>query len=385
MMLNRVAYFVLFIACLIVKCDAARNCERIAIPMCREGIGYKFTQFPNRLGHITQAESGLEVHVFFPIVKVKCSPHFKQFLCELFFPRCNRVDPLLPLLPSRHLCEKARNDCQPLMNRFGFFWPEYMRCEKFSDESETTQPLQKPQTVRPVIKPSTVKPIISKSQSSTVKNIVKTSFPFKLSIRYTTSAITFESCCNVFTYAKKEFTLPDDEGILLKTADVRSLNKPTVSWESTSTDKIGKYFTLLMVTKQANRSNDEPNENGYINWMVTNIRGREVSGGVTLKEYEGPLPPQNTNTDVDFLNENTVVYFMLYNHPDPLNSRMLVHSSFFTDSKVASKSIAIEEDEYARFKWVEKSAESDSSVCKDTKGYPENCNTQETNEHVSLL
>lgn len=388
MLFNRGTYLVVFIACLIVKIGAARNCERINIPMCREGIGYNITQFPNSLGHQKQEDSGMELHTFFPIVKAKCSPHFKQFLCELYVPRCNPADPLLSHLPSRNLCEKARNGCEPLMNKFGFYWPDNMSCEKFSNESETTQTLKKPQTVRPVIKHSTVRPIISKSQEtvrpSTVKNIVKTSFPFKLSVRYTTSAITFVSCCRVYSYTKKEFTLPEDEGLLLKTADVRSLNKPTVSWETTSTEQIGNYFTLVMVTEHTNRSNDGVIEHRYINWMVTNIQGREVSSGVTLKEYEGPLPLQNTNTNVDLLNQNTLVYFLLYNHPDPLDLLSLgtntypVHIWMSMDFKVASKSMTVEADEYARFQWAQKPANSESNVCEDIKGYPENCKGKST-------
>ncbi|XP_076107051.1 uncharacterized protein LOC143075503 isoform X2 [Mytilus galloprovincialis] len=259
-----------------------------------------------------------------------------------------------------------------------------MSCEKFSNESETTQTLKKPQTVRPVIKPSTVRPIISKSQSSTVKNKVKTSFPFKLSIRYTTSAITFVSCCNVYTYAKKEFTLPEDKGLLLKTADVRSLNKPTVSWEATSTEQIGNYFTFVMVTEHNKGSNDGVIEHRYINWMVTNIQGREVSSGVTLKEYEGPLPLQNTNTNVDLLNQNTLVYFLLYNHNDLLDlmpfgtNTYPVHLWMSMDFEVASKSMTVEADEYARFQWVQKPANSESNVCEDIKGYPENCKEKST-------
>ncbi|CAC5410434.1 FZD1_7 [Mytilus coruscus] len=387
------------IACFAVELDASNSCEKITIPMCKDGIGYRLTKFPNSLGHETQDDSGLEVHQFFPLVKFNCSPYLKQFLCELYAPKCNPANLLLTNLPSRQFCEKARNGCASLWNRFGFYWPESLSCEKFSNESETTKTLKKHATVKPVIQPSTVRPIISKTQtvrpvfkSSTVKNIIKTSVPFKLSIRYTTSTITFVSCCHVYSYAKKDFSLPVDGDVLLKTADVRSLNKPTVSWETTSTEQIVNYFTLLMVTEHTNRSNDGVNKHRYINWMVTNIEDREVSSGVTLKEYEGPLPLDNTNTDVDLLHshQNTLVYFELYMHPDPLdifsfgkntnpeNLWVLMEKSSFTDFIVASKSIMIEADEYSRFIWVQESANSESSVCKDIKGYPENCREKST-------
>jgi hypothetical protein len=29
------------------------------------------------------------------------------------------------------LCQMSRDGCEPLMNRFGFNWPEQMECERF--------------------------------------------------------------------------------------------------------------------------------------------------------------------------------------------------------------------------------------------------------------
>lgn len=46
-----------------------RKCERISIPLC-QGVGYNKTIYPNSYGHETQEEAGLEVHQFYPLVRV---------------------------------------------------------------------------------------------------------------------------------------------------------------------------------------------------------------------------------------------------------------------------------------------------------------------------
>ena len=63
---------------------------------------------------------------------MKCSAHLKDFLCALYVPKCDPADIGKGLvLPSRELCQMSRDDCEPLMNRFGFNWPEQMECERF--------------------------------------------------------------------------------------------------------------------------------------------------------------------------------------------------------------------------------------------------------------
>ena len=47
-----------------------RRCELITIPMCQD-IQYNMTIVPNLLNHRTQDDAGLEVHQFFPLVKVR--------------------------------------------------------------------------------------------------------------------------------------------------------------------------------------------------------------------------------------------------------------------------------------------------------------------------
>ncbi|NXQ61831.1 FZD1 protein, partial [Anthoscopus minutus] len=72
-------------------------CQPISIPLCTD-IAYNQTIMPNLLGHTNQEDAGLEVH---------------------------------HLPPCRSLCERARQGCEALMNKFGFQWPDTLRCEKF--------------------------------------------------------------------------------------------------------------------------------------------------------------------------------------------------------------------------------------------------------------
>ncbi|XP_075067945.1 frizzled-1 [Mixophyes fleayi] len=103
-------------------------CQPISIPLCTD-IAYNQTIMPNLLGHTNQEDAGLEVHQFYPLVKVQCSPELKFFLCSMYAPVCTVLEQALP--PCRSLCERARQGCEALMNKFGFQWPESLRCEKF--------------------------------------------------------------------------------------------------------------------------------------------------------------------------------------------------------------------------------------------------------------
>jgi len=104
------------------------KCVEITIPMCR-GIGYNYTYTPNQFHHDTQEEAGLEVHQFWPLVEIQCSPELRFFLCSMYAPICmtnyNR-----PLPVCRSVCERAKMGCAPLMRQYGFAWPERMACDQ---------------------------------------------------------------------------------------------------------------------------------------------------------------------------------------------------------------------------------------------------------------
>ncbi|KAM7371591.1 hypothetical protein PAMP_008810 [Pampus punctatissimus] len=103
-------------------------CQPISIPLCTD-IAYNQTIMPNLLGHYNQEDAGLEVHQFYPLVKVQCSPELKFFLCSMYAPVCTVLEKAIP--PCRSICEKAKQGCEALMNKFGFQWPDRLRCENF--------------------------------------------------------------------------------------------------------------------------------------------------------------------------------------------------------------------------------------------------------------
>lgn len=106
------------------------RCEPITIPLCKD-IPYNETIMPNLLNHQKQEDAGLEVHQFFPLVKVQCSPDLQFFLCTMYAPVCTIIERAIP--PCRSLCMKAREGCEALMNNFGFQWPKSLDCDKFPE------------------------------------------------------------------------------------------------------------------------------------------------------------------------------------------------------------------------------------------------------------
>lgn len=105
-----------------------KQCEPVTIPLCR-GLRYNTTIYPNLLKHRTQEEAGLEVHQFYPLVRIACSNDLAFFLCSVYAPPCTIME--IPLPPCRHLCESARDGCEKLMAKFGFTWPESLSCRNF--------------------------------------------------------------------------------------------------------------------------------------------------------------------------------------------------------------------------------------------------------------
>ncbi|KAJ8354176.1 hypothetical protein SKAU_G00217430 [Synaphobranchus kaupii] len=107
------------------------SCEPITVPLCKD-IAYNKTRMPNILRHLQQEDAGLEIHQFYPLVKVQCSRDLQLFLCSVYVPECELGK---VTLPCRSLCESAKQGCEALMNKFGFVWPESLACQLFSEES----------------------------------------------------------------------------------------------------------------------------------------------------------------------------------------------------------------------------------------------------------
>uniref|UniRef100_A0A6P7F510 Frizzled-7-like n=1 Tax=Diabrotica virgifera virgifera TaxID=50390 RepID=A0A6P7F510_DIAVI len=109
------------------------KCQPITVPACT-GIAYNETILPNILGHQTQDEAGMEVHQYFPLVKINCSPDLQFFMCSVYVPVCTILDHALP--PCRSLCISARNGCEHVMLNFGFHWPDYLNCDNFPEPDQ---------------------------------------------------------------------------------------------------------------------------------------------------------------------------------------------------------------------------------------------------------
>ncbi|KAL2092449.1 hypothetical protein ACEWY4_012247 [Coilia grayii] len=90
-------------------------------------VGYYQMLLPNLLEHETMAEVKQQAGSWVPLVHKNCHPSTQVFLCSLFAPVCMER----PIYPCRYLCESVRDACTPIMEAFGFPWPEMLTCDKF--------------------------------------------------------------------------------------------------------------------------------------------------------------------------------------------------------------------------------------------------------------
>ena len=107
------------------------TCEPISIRLCKD-LPYNQTRFPNLLNHASQEIANLEIHQFFPLLKAKCSPVLRLFLCSVHAPVCSVLPEIVK--PCRSLCNAARQGCKRLMREYGFRWPARLSCKKFPED-----------------------------------------------------------------------------------------------------------------------------------------------------------------------------------------------------------------------------------------------------------
>ncbi|KAI3372233.1 hypothetical protein L3Q82_022740 [Scortum barcoo] len=93
------------------------------------GVGYQQMLLPNLLEHETMAEVKQQASSWVPLVHKNCHPGTQVLLCSLFSPVCLER----PIPPCRWLCEGVRDGCTPIMEAFGFPWPEMLNCDKFPE------------------------------------------------------------------------------------------------------------------------------------------------------------------------------------------------------------------------------------------------------------
>lgn len=99
--------------------------------LCRD-VGYKRMRLPNLLEHETMAEAKQQAGSWVPLLAKQCHTDTQLFLCSLFAPVC--LD--RPVYPCRSLCEVVRDSCAPVMESYGFPWPEMLHCGKFPSDHE---------------------------------------------------------------------------------------------------------------------------------------------------------------------------------------------------------------------------------------------------------
>ncbi|XP_051972051.1 secreted frizzled-related protein 1-like [Xyrauchen texanus] len=93
-------------------------------------VGYRQMLLPNLLGHETIAEVKQQAGSWVPLVHKACHPGTQVLLCSLFAPVCLETR----IYPCRRLCEDVRDSCTPIMEAFGFPWPEMLKCDKFPQD-----------------------------------------------------------------------------------------------------------------------------------------------------------------------------------------------------------------------------------------------------------
>ncbi|XP_077969007.1 uncharacterized protein LOC120344696 isoform X2 [Styela clava] len=105
------------------------SCEPVEYVMC-QNMEYNFTSFPTARFK-RQADAVLELHQFYPLVKIGCSESIQEFLCYTYLPECTASHEVI--YPCRSMCEEAKPGCEDIMEKFGFSWPSVLSCENFSE------------------------------------------------------------------------------------------------------------------------------------------------------------------------------------------------------------------------------------------------------------
>lgn len=110
-----------------------RTCEPIRVEMCMN-FGYNMTGMPNLGGNELQQEAKYYLKTFTPLIQYGCSNHLKLFLCSVYIPMCTeKVES--PIGPCRGLCEHVYSRCIPVLEDFGFSWPDALNCSRFPVEN----------------------------------------------------------------------------------------------------------------------------------------------------------------------------------------------------------------------------------------------------------
>ncbi|CAL8344675.1 unnamed protein product [Arctogadus glacialis] len=110
------------------------TCDPIRIAMC-QGLGYNVTKMPNLVGNVLQSDAELQLTTFTPLIQYGCSNQLKFFLCSVYVPMCTDKVPI-PIGPCGSMCLSVKRKCLPVLNEFGFIWPEVLNCSLFPPQND---------------------------------------------------------------------------------------------------------------------------------------------------------------------------------------------------------------------------------------------------------
>ncbi|CAF1117584.1 unnamed protein product [Rotaria sordida] len=111
-----------------------QQCQAITYYECKN-IGYNQTYLPNKFNHQDQKDVALVINQFTALIAVGCSSELRFLLCSIYMPLC------LPnysetILPCREVCERVRTPCESYYKRYGFLWPDALKCEQYPSSYE---------------------------------------------------------------------------------------------------------------------------------------------------------------------------------------------------------------------------------------------------------
>ncbi|ESN94705.1 hypothetical protein HELRODRAFT_95849 [Helobdella robusta] len=92
---------------------------------------------PNIAEQTNQRDAELQMYEFVPLIRTKCSPWLKFFLCSVYFPFCTeQVDETLIIPPCRSMCLGVKENCEPILHQVSLKWPDVLDCGKLPEKND---------------------------------------------------------------------------------------------------------------------------------------------------------------------------------------------------------------------------------------------------------